>query len=145
MENWQRLAPDRLPARLAAPFRFRIDPEFRAAQPPETQAALQRQLDRADGGVALLPQLRQVRAALANPDTLAAAFRQAEALLPALRREAPQLVDRLASCFYWAAVDTGPDDVLRYKRVFGRPAADPELLPPGGAGPRARRQPGRGP
>ncbi len=124
LENWQRLAPDRLPARLAAPFRFTIDPEFRAAQPAETQAALQRQLDRAEGGVALLPQLRQVRAALANPDTLASAFRHAEALLPALRREAPQTVDRLASCFYWAAVDTGPEDVTRYKRVFGRPAAD---------------------
>ena len=73
LENWQRLAPDRLPARLAAPFRFQIDPEFRAAQPPETQAALQRQLDRVEGGVALLPQLRQVRAALANQDTLAVA------------------------------------------------------------------------
>ncbi len=127
LENWQRLAPDRLPARLAAPFRFQIDQTFRAAQPPETQAALQRQLDRLEGGVALLPQLRQARAALANQDSLATAFRHAEALLPALRREAPQLVDRLASCFYWAAVDTGPDDVTRYKRVFGRPAADPNF------------------
>ncbi len=128
LENWQRLAADRLPARLAAPFRFVIDPEFRAAQPPETQAALQRQLDRAEGGAGLLPQLRQVRAALANPDTLAVAFRHAEALLPALRREAPAMVDRLASCFYWAAVDTGPEDVTRYKRVFGRPAADPNFF-----------------
>ena len=127
LENWQRLAADRLPARLAAPFRCRIDPAFRAAQPPEVQAALQRQLDRADGA-SVLTQLRQVRAALAHRDSLAAAFRQAEALLPALRREAPQAVDRLASCFYWAAVDTGPDDVLRYKRVFGRPAADPSFF-----------------
>ena len=127
VENWQRLAPDRLPARLAAPFRFQIDPEFRAAQPPETQAALQRQLDRTESG-SLAPRLRQLRAALANHESLAGAFRQAEALLPALRREAPQVVDRLASCFYWAAVDTGPDDVLRYKRVFGRPPADPSFF-----------------
>ena len=127
LENWQRLAPDRLPARLAAPFRFQIDPEFRAAQPPETQAGLQRQLDRTEGG-SLAPRLRQLRAALANHESLAGAFRQAEALLPALRREAPRVVDRLASCFYWAAVDTGPDDVLRYKRVFGRPSADPSFF-----------------
>ena len=40
-ENWQRLAPERLPYRLAAPFRFRIDAEFRAAQSPETHTALQ--------------------------------------------------------------------------------------------------------
>ena len=34
MENWQRSAPDRLPARLAAPFRFKIDAGFRARQTP---------------------------------------------------------------------------------------------------------------
>ncbi|HVS39015.1 MAG TPA: hypothetical protein VMS17_25880, partial [Gemmataceae bacterium] len=127
VENWQRLTPERLPARLAAPFRLQIDADFGAAQTPETQAVLRRQLDRLEGGVALLPQLRQVRAALANHDSLAAAFRHAEALLPTLRREAPQLVERLASCFYWAALDTGPDDVTRYKRVFGRPPADPNF------------------
>src|SRR5207244_3559907 len=49
LENWQRLAPDRLPARLAAPFRFLIDAPFRAAQPPATQAALQQQADRLQG------------------------------------------------------------------------------------------------
>jgi tetratricopeptide (TPR) repeat protein len=127
LENWQRLAPDRLPVRLAAPFRFRIDAEFRAAQSPETHTALQRQLDRVEGGEALLPQLRKLRGSLTNPETLAAAFRQAETLLPALRRDAPQLEARLASCFYWATLETGPDDVLRYKRVFGRPAADPNF------------------
>ncbi len=127
LENWQRLAPERLPARLAAPFRFQIDPAFRAAQPPETQAALRRQLDRMEGE-SLAPRLRQMRAALANHESLAGAFRQAEALLPALRRDAPKAVDRLASCFYWAAVDTGPDDVLRYKRVFGRPPTDPSFF-----------------
>jgi tetratricopeptide (TPR) repeat protein len=127
LENWQRLAPDRLPVRLAAPFRFQIDAEFRAAQASETQTALQRQLDRVEGGAALLPQLRKLRGALTNPESLVAAFRQAEALLPALRREAPQLEARLASCFYWATLNTGPEDVLRYKRVFGRPAADPNF------------------
>ena len=79
-------------------------------------------------GESLAPRLRQMRAALANHESLAGAFRQAEALLPALRRDAPKAVDRLASCFYWAAVDTGPDDVLRYKRVFGRPPADPSFF-----------------
>src|SRR5262249_28189033 len=80
LENWQRLAPDRVPARLAAPFRCQIDPAYRAAQPPATQAAMQTQLDRAQGSV--LPQeLRRLRQAMNGKETLAAAFRQAEALL----------------------------------------------------------------
>jgi tetratricopeptide (TPR) repeat protein len=48
-------------------------------------------------------------------------------LLPALRVEAPHLVRRLANCFYWALLETGPDDVPRYRRVFGSPAHDPHF------------------
>jgi hypothetical protein len=49
VENWQRLTPERLPARLAAPFRFRLDAAFRSAQPPTTQAMLQKLFDRLQG------------------------------------------------------------------------------------------------
>jgi tetratricopeptide (TPR) repeat protein len=126
LENWQRLAPDRVPARLAAPYRFHLDAAFRAAQPPETQAILQRQFDRVQGST-LLQRLRLLRAALAETDDLAPAFRHAEALLPDLRREAPHLETRLAACFYWAVMDSRPDDVRRYQRVFGRPADDPNF------------------
>jgi tetratricopeptide (TPR) repeat protein len=127
LENWQRLAPDRLPIRLAAPFRFHIDAEFRAAQSPEAHTALQQQLDRMDGRESLLPKLRKLRGLLTHQESLAAAFRQAETLLPALRRDAPQLEARLASCFYWAALETGPADLPRYMRVFGPPAHDPNF------------------
>ena len=126
LENWQRLTPERVPARLAAPFRFQIDPSFRAAQPPATQNALQKQLDRFQGST-LLSNLRTLRAALADKNKMPSAFRQAEALLPALRQEAPHLLPRLAACFYWAVLETGPDDVLRYQRVFGKPPDDPNF------------------
>jgi tetratricopeptide (TPR) repeat protein len=126
LENWQRLTPERVPARLAAPFRFLIDPAFRAAQPPATQNALQKQIDRLQGS-ALLSNLRTLRATLADKNKMPSAFRQAEALLPALRQEAPQLLPRLASCFYWTILETGPDDVLRYQRVFGKPPDDPNF------------------
>ncbi|HZY88855.1 MAG TPA: hypothetical protein VFE78_28785, partial [Gemmataceae bacterium] len=126
LENWQRLDPERLPARLAAPYRAQLDPTFRNAQPPATQAALQNQLDRLQGS-SLPPQLRALRAALADRESLAPAFRQAEALLPALRQAAPQLVPRLAACLYWEATDANPEDALRYQRVFGAPADDPHL------------------
>jgi tetratricopeptide (TPR) repeat protein len=126
VENWQRLDPERLPGRLAAPFRFQIDPAFRAAQPAETHGMLQRQLDAAQGW-ALPGQLRALRAAMGTRGSLAQAFRQAESLLPHLRQQAPALVPRLAACLYWATLDTGPDDVLRYRRVFGSPPEDPDL------------------
>jgi tetratricopeptide (TPR) repeat protein len=126
VENWQRLDPERLPARLAAPFRFQIDTSFRASQPASTQAAIQRQFDAVQGGT-LPAQLRALRAALENRRSLAGAFRQAEVLLPQLRQQAPALVPRLAACLYWAILDSGPDDVTRYRRVFGNPPDDPEF------------------
>jgi tetratricopeptide (TPR) repeat protein len=126
VENWQRLRPDRLPFRLAAPFRFVIDAAYRLAQAPATQAALQKQADRLNSS-AVAQQLCNLRTSLERRDNLAPAFRQAESLLPLLRQEAPHLVHRLAACFYWAAVETGPDDVQRYRRVFGCPADDPHF------------------
>jgi tetratricopeptide (TPR) repeat protein len=125
LENWQRLTPERLPARLAAPFRFGIDPAFRAAQPPATQAVLQKQLDRLQSSP-LVSQLRSLQVQLARGE-MAAALRQAEKLLPLLRQEAPQFVPRLAACFYWHILETGPDDILRYQRVFGQPPDDPHF------------------
>lgn len=126
VENWQRLRPDRLPFRLAAPIRFAIDSAYRTAQAPATQGVLQKQADRLNDAP-LVQQLRNLRAALERRDNLAPAFRQAEALLPPLRQQAPHLVHRLASCFYWAAIETGPDDVQRYRRVFGCPPDDPHF------------------
>ena len=126
LENWQRLSPDRAPARLVAPFRYHIDPIYGAAQPPAAQALLQKHFEQFQGSV-LSQQMRGLRAALSNPEHLAAAFRQAESLLPALRLEAPHLVPRLANCFYWALLETGPDSVPRYRRVFGSPPHDPHF------------------
>jgi tetratricopeptide (TPR) repeat protein len=126
LDNWQRLASERLPARLAAPYRMHLDPAYRSAQPPSVQSALQSQLSHLQG-FALGPQLRALRAALADPESLSEAFRLAQGLLPALRREAPHLEPRLARCCYAAVLNTGPDDLGRYQRVFGAPPDDPHL------------------
>jgi tetratricopeptide (TPR) repeat protein len=126
LENWQRLDAARLPARLAAPFRFAIDRDYRTAQSAATQAALQKQFERTTSSL-LSQQLRSLRASLEHKENLAPAFRHAETLLPVLRQEAPHLVPRLAACFYWAAVETGPEDSQRYRRVFGAPPDDPHF------------------
>jgi tetratricopeptide (TPR) repeat protein len=125
LDNWQRLAPDRLPARLAAPLRFLIDKDYRTAQAPEAQAALRKQADRLQGD-GLVEGLRAVQKALADQRSLANAFRLAEGVLPALRQRSPALAERLAACFYWGIITNGqPEDVPRYGRVFGAPADDP--------------------
>jgi tetratricopeptide (TPR) repeat protein len=127
LENWQRLDPERLPARLAAPFRFQIDAAFRQSQPAETQTVLKRLVDRVQSA-GLVPLLRNLQSVLAHPEQLAQAFRLAESFLPALRQEAPQMVPRLAACFFWTIAHQGqPEDMMRYKRVFGAPADDPDL------------------
>jgi tetratricopeptide (TPR) repeat protein len=127
IENWQRLSAERWPARLAAPLRLLIDKDFRAVQSHATQALLQKQADRLQGS-GLVPLLRTLRAAIGNERQLPSAFRQAETLLGALRQQAPELVPRLAACFYWAIVHHGhPEDVQRYQRAFDHPADDPEL------------------
>jgi tetratricopeptide (TPR) repeat protein len=125
LDNWQRLAPDRLPARLAAPFRYLIDRPYREAQAPEVQAALRKQADRLQGD-GLVEKLRVVQAALSDSNSLARAFRLAEGLVPVLRQQAPPLAARLAACYYWAIITNGqPEDVARYGRVFGPPPDDP--------------------
>jgi tetratricopeptide (TPR) repeat protein len=125
LDNWQRLAPDRLPARLAAPFRYLIDRPYRDAQAPEAQAALRKQADRLQGDGTVEP-LRALQAALADPNSLTRAFRLAEGLLPALRQQSPQLAARLAACYCWAVITNGsPDDVARYAKAFGSPPDDP--------------------
>lgn len=128
LENWSRLDAERVPARLAAPFRCHVDPAFRDRQSPETQSSLQVQFQRLQGSAAA-EHLRRLRPTLANTEapSLANAFRQVEALLPTLRTEAPHLIPRLANCCYWAVLETGPDDILRYRRVFGTPPDDPNF------------------
>jgi tetratricopeptide (TPR) repeat protein len=127
LENWQRLSQESLPARLAAPLRFTIDPAFRLAQPPDTQTSLQRQADRLQQSGLVQP-LREIQAALANEHKLPQAFRLAENIMAALRQQAPHLVARLASCFYWGVINSGrPEDIPRYRRVFGDPHDDPHF------------------
>ena len=67
-----------------------------------------------------------IAVALGRPDFLPCSL--AEQLLPALRTQAPQVIPRLANCFYWAVISHGqPEDLRRYQRVFGTPPDDPQL------------------
>ena len=129
LENWHRLNPKRVPAQLAAPFLTMIDPALKAAQTAETRARTSGSnwLDTMQG-LGLVGRLRTVQKHLANERQLSQAFRQAEPLLPLLRANAPQLVPRLANCFFWVIVEIGqPEDLQRFMTVFGAPPEDPDL------------------
>ena len=125
-ENWQRLDPERPPARIAAPFRAAIDPAYQQAQSPAMQAKLRLQFEGTQGAD-LNVQLRALRKALERPDTLSEALTIAERLLPTLQKQAPQIVARLATSLYWKVLETGPNDLARYRRIFGGPPTDPKF------------------
>jgi tetratricopeptide (TPR) repeat protein len=125
LDNWQRLDTERLPWRLVAPLRCTIDPDFRKAQPSESQLLLQRQIDRLQGN-ALVAGLRILQTQLTSNDNLNQAFRQLQTIVPALRQQAPHLLPRLASCVYWAIVREGTSkDIPRFQHLFGKPSDDP--------------------
>ncbi|QDU23445.1 hypothetical protein [Urbifossiella limnaea] len=126
-ENFARLDPARLPARLAAPLRFAVDPAFKQAQPADAATVLSARLRK------LLPSpavehLRAIARELGRDKPLAPAFRSAELVVPMLRSFAPDLVPRLANCLYHAIVNQGqPEDLPKYRKLFGNPPDDPNF------------------
>ena len=87
-ENWQRLDPERLPGTWPRRFAFRIDPAFRDAQPPETQKRLQGVSTRPVGAAAAAAAPWRPCSPRRTTTRSHQAFRQAEGLLPGLKRNA---------------------------------------------------------
>ena len=117
-ENWSRLDPERLPAKLALPFRYNLDPAFRARVPAnQAKAIAQRATILAHP---ILGQLRDLQLLLGSPEELPKALRKASALLGAMKVSFPQLVPKLANCLYWLIVHGGePEELDHYQRLFG--------------------------
>ncbi|MDB5311654.1 MAG: hypothetical protein JWO38_5856 [Gemmataceae bacterium] len=126
-ENFARLDPTRLPARLAAPYRVAADSAYKAALPADAAAVVLAQYQKLTTGP-VLDLLRGIARELGRDKPLAPAFRSAEAVLPHLKQTAPHLVPRLANCLYQAILQQGqPDDMARFRRLFGNPADDPHF------------------
>lgn len=126
-ENFARLDPTRLPARLAAPLRFAVDPAFQKSQPADDAAGLAARLRKLTPSPAV-EHLRAIARELGRDKPLTPAFRAAEAVSPMLKASQPALVPRLANCLYHAVVNQGqPEDLAKYRRLFGNPADDPNF------------------
>lgn len=126
-ENWQRLTPQRVPARMVAAYRASIDADYRNAQSTETQELLARQLSWLNNNQ-FTSHLKALQQALEDPERLATAFRIAEQLLPLVRDRYPKFVERLARQFYLLILQHGPEEITRYRRVFGYPPHDPDFV-----------------
>lgn len=127
VENWSRLSPDRLPAKLAEPFRVISDKSYAATLPANRMAAMSRQAETLMGGVA--DGLRRLRKQLSNDETIPQAIETARVVVPELKRVAPELLPRLSNIVYWTLVGCGqPEDLPRFNRVFGPPPDDPQFF-----------------
>jgi tetratricopeptide (TPR) repeat protein len=123
LENWQRLDPQRVPARLAAPFRAALDPEYRKVQPAQAQTLLAQQYEQMQAS-SLQRLSRDLRGSARHSDNPHVLYRTLDSVVPALKQEAPHLVPRLARVMYWGIIEAGPDAISRYRRLFGAPPDD---------------------
>ena len=127
VENFGRLNPERIPAQLAAPFRYKLDESFRKQLPVETAAALEKKyLGLASSGIA--KQLRIIREQSGRGRVLTGAFAALETAVPLIKAQSPGLMARLANFFYHAILEQGqPDDMKRFRKAFGLPRFDPDF------------------
>lgn len=126
IENWSRLNPRRLPIRLVDPIRAQIDPAFRAEHPERVGRLDSRYQKSATSP--LVATLRQIQRNLNERSKHATAFRQAEIVVSEIKKQAPQLLPRLANCFYHAVIQHGePADMGRFRHLFGAPVDDPHF------------------
>jgi tetratricopeptide (TPR) repeat protein len=128
LENWHRLDMKLLPGRLASLFRFQIDPEFRAAQSPDAQNILRRQSEKLHNDL-LIAGLRRIQSGLTNQDNWDWSISGFHQLIANVQQMQPEILPKLANCFYWHAISHGEFDVAarEHRRWFAPPPEDPDL------------------
>lgn len=126
VENWQRLAPEYLPAKLAAVPRSALDPAFRAAQSAHAAASLREQAEALFAND-LLPGLRAVQKKLGRDQRLQPVWKEVERLVPRLKAAHPPLFAKLGAVLYEAIIRQGEStDLKKYRTLFPAPADDPQ-------------------
>jgi hypothetical protein len=128
LENWRRLDASRLPSRLAAPFRAKLDAEFVMSLHPSVAARLPDQFARLQGNP-LMDSLHLLRKELSGAQKkLSKCFQILEKLSGLVRTQQPKLWARLAEILYWSITKQGePEDMPKYLRIFGRYPSDPDF------------------
>lgn len=117
LENFARLDPNRLPARLAEPLRITLDPTStaRLAGPAKTLF-----------GDPLAENLLELRKLLGGGRKLNGAFKLLPQVVPQLKVRSPKAERELARVVYHAVRRHGePDDLAKLKKLFGPYPDDP--------------------
>lgn len=127
LDNWTRLDAVRLPARLALPFRLRLDPAFGATLGPTAASTARTNVLKLEGD-AVAQRFAELQQTLGRDQPMTKAFAAVERLVPLLRTNRPDLIPRLAKVVYWAVQRFGePTDVPKYVRILGKPPDDPDF------------------
>lgn len=127
LDNWTRLDATRLPARLALPFRLRLDPAFGATLGPTAASTARTNVLKLEGD-AVAQRFAELQQTLGRDQPMTKAFAAVERLVPLLRTNRPDLIPRLAKVVYWAVQRFGePTDVPKYVRILGKPPDDPDF------------------
>ncbi|HEY2910726.1 MAG TPA: hypothetical protein VGI99_10795, partial [Gemmataceae bacterium] len=127
VENFSRLEPSRLPAKLAEPYRAAIDKAWKDSLPPAQYSALHGVYQKLNAAP-LAERFRDIARKLSGVEPLTGAFRALESMLTAVKHQQPHLIPRLANCFYHAILQKGvPEDMSRYRKLFGAPTDDPQF------------------
>jgi tetratricopeptide (TPR) repeat protein len=127
LENWQRLNPQRLPFRVAAPLRASLDAAFLQAQPEAARIAIERQM-RALVGQSFLANLKALMGEVQKKDRLEPLIKSLEANIAQIKSTAPHLIPRLSNFLYQMILTQGePKDLPRHRKLFGPHPDDPEF------------------
>ena len=119
IENFARLDPQRLPARLAAPLRAALEPG--TPVPDKFAPAVKALL-----GDALTDNLLTLRKSLGGGRGLGGAFKILPAIVPTLKLRSPDAAQELTRLMYHAVRNQGkPDDLPKLNNLFGPYPDDP--------------------
>lgn len=126
LENWSRLQPDRMPARMVAPYRLRIDPAFAQALSPAGRHKLT-ELGKRLEAQPVLTVLRQMQERFARcKNGLTSLWPLLRKFVPQLRQEHPDWFDRLQRIMFWEVIERGKTtDVASFHSIFGPLPDDP--------------------
>jgi len=127
IENWSRLDRQRVPARLIASVRAKIDPVF-AAGINRIRTELPGHGSSRDTNP-LIAALQQVQMSISHSEGLELAFRKVESIIGLMKSAYPEIASRLADLFYWQIIHHDePPPTDRYTKVFGTRPDDKSLL-----------------
>ncbi len=127
MENWTRLHQNFLPAKLAAPFRMRIDQEFSAGLSAITKRTF---ASRAKGfhETSLLANLRKIKLSLNKHEKTYVEWPTVSTTLSGIRKTCPTLEARFADGLADIVMHQGnAADIREYQKLFTRRNDSPNL------------------